>query len=819
MGVSAAIRRCIMARDAYWLAPGGESMRRWLYYALALVVLGVGLRSLMAQSGVGALPQSPRSGTVSYPARLNGVVASRSSELESLAQRLPPGSLARIESAAGSVPVTIVREYRTEEVLISAICGLLFWGVALFVFADRIRWAEAHLLFFGTLFYGLVIWIGGVYGPDPSIRGSWIPPAIRAAALPVLPAIFVCLALVFPRRHPALERSPALLPAILGTGILVGLWNALAFHGYAVHPIPERAAAMRLAERVSDLFLIVGDALGCWFLYRSTRHLELAREQRQSKWVLWGITIGVTPYAFLYVLPRLAGSEPLVPLWAARLATVTIPVAFAIAVVKYRFLDVDLIIRRSVIYGLLAGAMVGIYLLLGVAVGNEIRRLYPSAGGVVSALAVAVPVALFTPTRRFIGRWVDRTFFTIQYGYDRALRKLGAAMWGAASSRELSRLMETFLEEHLAPSSVLVVTVDEEEGIGSGIGTDLPAASADSSDPALPYGRRILAVPGSTSLPEIERDDFPQALAALGYRVLVRLEAGGRRFGHILLGEKKSGWRYVEQDLDMLGRLAVESARAVERAELLRRMFAEAAERKRLDQLDRMKSEFLFRVAHDLRTPIASIAWSNQNLLDGVVGALDSRQRAYLEGMDAAARQLERLVDNLLEVGRLEVGTMRLDLEPVDLAAAAREATTILAPLAGSAKVRIESRAASSLPPVRGQRGKVLQVLMNVMENAVKYAPPGSVVDVAVEATETGVQRFLVRDRGPGIRAEERERIFELHRQGAPSPYSSHRGFGLGLYVVKSYVDLMGGSVEAENHPEGGALISCTFQSWTEAKG
>ena len=234
-----------------------------------------------------------------------------------------------------------------------------------------------------------------------------------------------------------------------------------------------------------------------------------------------------------------------------------------------------------------------------------------------------------------------------------------------------------------------------------------------------------MARPGSTSVPEIEDAGFPPALASLGYRVLAHLQAGGRRYGHILLGEKKSGWRYVEQDLDMLGRLSLEAARALERIELLTQMFAEANERKRLDQLDRMKSEFLFRVAHDLRTPIASIAWSNQNLLDGVVGALEPRQREYLEGMDAAARQLGRLVDNLLEIGRLEVSTERLDPEPVDLASAVREAAAVLAPLAGPHKVRIEPRATADLPRARGHRGKVLQILMNVMENAVKYSPPG----------------------------------------------------------------------------------------------
>jgi two-component system OmpR family sensor kinase len=107
---------------------------------------------------------------------------------------------------------------------------------------------------------------------------------------------------------------------------------------------------------------------------------------------------------------------------------------------------------------------------------------------------------------------------------------------------------------------------------------------------------------------------------------------------------------------------------------------------------------------------------------------------------------------------------------------------------------------------------------MNVMENAVKYAPPGSVVDIAVGPDDADYQRVAIRDRGPGIPAEDRERIFELRQQGAPSPYSSHRGFGLGLYVVRSYVMLMGGSVEAENHPEGGAVVSCRFRNWEGGK-
>jgi len=788
-------------------------VRRWLYYAIALLVLAVGVRALDAQSRVGALPSSLP--PVSYPARLNGIEAVTPDQLVFLAQRLEPGSAARIESAAGSAAITIGRAYRFEGILISAICGFLFWGVALFVFADRVRWTEAHLLFFGTLFYGLVIWIGGVYGPDPATSGSWLLPAARAAALPVLPAIFVCLVLVFPRRHPVVESWPWLLPAVLSTGLAVGLWHAFAFHGYAIQPGPASAAALRTPERLSDLLLIVGDGLGCWILYRSTRRLGLAREQRQSKWVLWGITIGVTPYAFLYVLPRLLGGEPLVPLWAARLATVTIPAAFAIAVVKYRFLDVDIIIRRSLIYGLLAGAMVGIYLFLGVAIGNEIRRLFPQSGGIVSALAVAVPVALFVPTQRFIGRWVDRTFFTIQYSYDRGLRRLGSAMWRAASARELGRLIQSFLEENLDASSVLVVT-EEEGSRGKNPVTGAPPEVSESSDPATPYARRIVAVPGSTSVPEIEREDFPRTLASLGYRVLVHFQSGGTRYGHALLGEKKSGWRYVEQDLDMLGRLALEGGRALERAELLQQMFAEATERKRLDQLDRLKSEFLFRVAHDLRTPIASISWSNQNLLDGVVGPLEPRQREYLEGIDAAARQLGRLVDNLLEIGRLEVGTERLEPEPVELGTAVREAATILAPLAASQKVRIAPPGVATLPLARGHRGKLLQVLMNVMENAVKYSPPNAAIEIAVEPDGPGAQRVVIRDHGPGFRVAERERLFDLHHQGDPSPYSSHRGFGLGLYVARSYMQLLGGSVEAENHPEGGAVVTCVFRNWTE---
>jgi signal transduction histidine kinase len=103
----------------------------------------------------------------------------------------------------------------------------------------------------------------------------------------------------------------------------------------------------------------------------------------------------------------------------------------------------------------------------------------------------------------------------------------------------------------------------------------------------------------------------------------------------------------------------------------------------------------------------------------------------------------------------------------------------------------------------------MIEVTVNLMDNAVKYTGPGTTVTVTIHPAADGFQAVSVHDRGPGLRGQDPARLFGRFAQGEPSPHSSRKGFGLGLHIAATYVDLMGGTLEAADHPDGGAVFTC----------
>jgi signal transduction histidine kinase len=379
----------------------------------------------------------------------------------------------------------------------------------------------------------------------------------------------------------------------------------------------------------------------------------------------------------------------------------------------------------------------------------------------------------------------------------------------------MAGLVRTLLDESLQPKIVAVLVPAGAEHRAAGeIDPILAREAIALAEPLLGYAGRPIVAPNSTSLPEVENPDFPAALREAGLRILLPLAVEGRALGWVLLGERRSERRYVEQDLQLLGGIAEAAAVALERIRLVQQVAEEAIARQRLDEIDHLKSDFLARASHDLRTPITSITWSVQNLLDGVVGPLSDRQREYLDAVRTSSGQLARFVNNLVEISRLELSRGRIEIEPVDLAGALAETLACLKPVATQREIRFECNVAPQLPPVRGNRDRLLEILANLIENALRYSPDGGAIEITIDRGDGPRRRFSMRDHGPGIAAGEEETIFERFKQGRPSPYVQRGGFGLGLYVVRQFVELMGGAVSAVNHPDGGAVFTCVLLDW-----
>ncbi len=205
-----------------------------------------------------------------------------------------------------------------------------------------------------------------------------------------------------------------------------------------------------------------------------------------------------------------------------------------------------------------------------------------------------------------------------------------------------------------------------------------------------------------------------------------------------------------------------------------------------LRELDHAKSEFVANVSHELRTPLTSMRLSVENLLDGVVGELDPRQRAALERVERELERLVQLVNQLLDLTRLEAGAVRPALERVELAPLAREVVESLAALASERGIAVGIEGAGA---VRGDRRMLQRVLLNLLDNAIKFSPRGGAVRVHL-----GPRGLRVEDQGSGL---DPAQAFEAFRQGSQQGVK-HPGAGLGLAIVKKLVEVQGGTVRAE---------------------
>ncbi|MBD0329064.1 MAG: PAS domain S-box protein [Thermoleophilia bacterium] len=230
--------------------------------------------------------------------------------------------------------------------------------------------------------------------------------------------------------------------------------------------------------------------------------------------------------------------------------------------------------------------------------------------------------------------------------------------------------------------------------------------------------------------------------------------------------------------------------------------------------LERAKSDFVATVSHELRTPLAGIYGAALTLQRGDVLLPDGQRRHLLAIVAGEAERLARIVDEILTAAELDSGRIRLTTERVDLAAEAARA--VAAARARSDAQPIDFTAPPGLPPVLADAAKVRQVLANLLDNALKYAP-GAPVEVDLAAGE-GQVVARVHDGGPGIPAEERVRIFEKFYRLDPDLTSGVSGTGLGLYICRELVERMGGRIWVENGNGGGATFAVALPRLAEPR-
>lgn len=218
----------------------------------------------------------------------------------------------------------------------------------------------------------------------------------------------------------------------------------------------------------------------------------------------------------------------------------------------------------------------------------------------------------------------------------------------------------------------------------------------------------------------------------------------------------------------------------------------------KLKEVDRMKADFFSLMAHELRTPLASIKEGTNLMLEGIGGEITEKQKRLLTIISEQSNRLIELVNSLLDISKIEAGMISLNLANLDINQLIKKAVAETEPLAMSKNISLKVDIAQDLPSIKMDNERILQVLLNLIGNAVKFTPGGGKVTVFAQTVGQEIQ-VSVMDTGPGIPEENLNTIFDKFKQTNTKSYNTIKGTGLGLTIVKHIIIAHGGRVWAES--------------------
>ena len=228
-----------------------------------------------------------------------------------------------------------------------------------------------------------------------------------------------------------------------------------------------------------------------------------------------------------------------------------------------------------------------------------------------------------------------------------------------------------------------------------------------------------------------------------------------------------------------------------------------------LEAASRHKSEFLANMSHELRTPLNAILGFSQVLREEMFGMVNEKQAEYLEDILASGHHLLSLINDVLDLSKIEAGQMELTSAPFSIREALEQGVVVVRERANTNGVRIEITADPEADVVDGDARRIQQVVFNLLSNAVKFTPPGGAVDV-ITSRSNGELRVSVSDTGPGIAPEDHERLFDEFQQ-TEAGIAQREGTGLGLALSKRFVELHGGRIWVESELGQGSTFVFTL--------
>jgi signal transduction histidine kinase len=635
---------------------------------------------------------------------------------------------------------------------------IITWLIGFYVFFKRPKNIAALLLCLGGLTIGLA------FGANMAATRA-IPAAayLEVIASVTGPWLLLHFFLILPEERSWLRQNPLVYLIYLPVAITLVLFPLI---GYADGQPVLWFRSFRLLEFGVGLLAAAGVAVFNYF------HAVYPRTRHQMKIVLFSCIATVVPSLILSIFPEVVWRQTILPPGFSILFVVFIPLGMGYAVVTQKLMDIDIVIRRSIIYGLITVVMAAI---LSVAIFFTItfHELLGIPGEVIISLALGgIAVVLFGPTRKGIEILVDKFFYKDRYDYRQIIQSLSTSLNLLKDVTDISRL--------------IVGTVVQTLNLAGGclffkVQPGFFQVSAAQGTFAETDKQKQLATLISQRSRGIE---FPNSASAVcsDLAFLIPLKTGEKEVGILCLSQKISRQDFSPDDVYLLQGLASVAATSLRSAMLARDVS--------------MRDTFISVASHELRTPLTSVLGYADLLLHRDPPPVIRKR--WLKNILDNSQRVSAMVDDLLNVSRIQSGKVSIKLERVRLSDVFEETLSLTKESTNKHKFVVDIE--SDLPDVFVDRDKLSHVVGNILSNAVKYSPNGGRITLSAHNDQERHRIVVsIADEGIGIGPADKDLLFTtFHRIQRPETQGI-RGSGLGLYIAKEWIEAMGGEIWFES--------------------
>jgi signal transduction histidine kinase len=696
---------------------------------------------------------------------------------------------------------TLVRFFSTPYLFIQIITSSLFVILGLFVYTKRKGDRSAELFHWVSLCAGLIIattwgkFTIAPYGLGHCVRG------VFNLAYPCAAVFFIHFSLVFPSN--IYKNALPYLRLLYGTAICLAVVATYFFMRAALGSDIQWFILYNTTFNVIRMFFVMCLLAGFIAFVHSYFTVREESERRQLRWILLGLAIGPLSFITLWIVPQVFTSRGLVNEEYIIVTMLSVPVTFATAIVKYHILNIDQIFNRGSVYTIVFFVVLITYVAIVSASTVFIGTITVMSSFTVSVVAAVIIAALFQPIREKTQDFVDRKFFNVRYNYREAEKKF------------VDRIIYCYDE-----TSIHHLVLESVGHVIPAAGTRLVLLDGRTSIPPEPVISVIDGDPTPLSLSEhieqgaeyrkAEKAAFSGGTTVIGFRI--HSDSRGM-LGGLLLGPKKSGFRYNLEDIDLLDFFCHQTALALDRIHMQRMFISEENENKRLKELNDLKSLFVSSVTHELKTPLTSIKMFTE-LIERSPRMKQCKREEYFVIVKGESERLSRLIDNVLDISKIEKGLKEYRCETVDMNTCVNEAITTMKSqlmLHGfSYRLKLSKKKLS----LRADKDAMIEILINLISNAIKFSVRRKSIIITTRGIGNTI-RLNVQDFGIGIAEDDRRRIFMPFERTESPLVKQIPGTGLGLALVKHICDAHGATVEVDSEPGRGTTFSITFHTHT----